>query len=307
MSDPYRVLISEVMLQQTQIATVLGKGYYTKFLEKFPNVESLAEADDESLLKAWEGLGYYRRVRMLRETARHVVSEYGGKFPEAESSLLSLPGIGPYTAAALRAFSFKKRSNLVDGNVSRVLARILNDPAPVDATSTIREHRRHAYDLCDPGQPDLHHHAMMEIGQQICRPGLPHCLDCPISKYCECQEPSMLPQKKPRVGVTKIEENAIFVRNQRGEILLQKEMGKRRSGLWKLPLRSSEFCSDFERVYESTYQITRYRVLLRVFQLDGIDVDSLEVGEKWIPRDRVEILPFAAPFRKAIDILCADL
>jgi A/G-specific adenine glycosylase len=104
--DPYAILVSEVMLQQTQIATVLGKGYYTKFLQTFPDVEVLAGADDAVLLKAWEGLGYYRRVRMLRETARAVIAEHGGVFPEDVEMLMKLPGIGRYTAGALRAFVF---------------------------------------------------------------------------------------------------------------------------------------------------------------------------------------------------------
>ncbi|RPJ32619.1 MAG: A/G-specific adenine glycosylase, partial [Verrucomicrobiaceae bacterium] len=120
------------MLQQTQIATVLGKGYYTRFLAAFPDVETLAAADDAALLKAWEGLGYYRRARMLRETARAVIAEHGGRFPHELDALLKLPGIGRYTAGALRAFAFGLPAVLVDGNVSRVLSRLMDFSAAVD-------------------------------------------------------------------------------------------------------------------------------------------------------------------------------
>lgn len=134
-TEPYAILISEVMLQQTQIATVLGKGFYTRFLETFPDVQSLAEADDERLLKAWEGLGYYRRVRMLRETARAVIGRHEGKFPTDTLVLMELPGVGRYTAGALRAFAFNLPAALVDGNVSRVLSRVMDFSDPVDGAS----------------------------------------------------------------------------------------------------------------------------------------------------------------------------
>jgi len=124
--DPYAVLVSEVMLQQTQLATVLGKGYYGGFLAVFPDLEALAAADDERLLKAWEGLGYYRRARMLRETARAVIARHGGEFPREVADLLELPGIGRYTAGAVRAFAFELPGAVVDGNVTRVLARLMD-------------------------------------------------------------------------------------------------------------------------------------------------------------------------------------
>ena len=128
-SDPYAILVSEMMLQQTRVATVLGKGYYTRFLAEFPDVGALAAADDTRLLKAWEGLGYYRRARMLRDAASAVLDIHRGVFPSGEKELLALPGIGPYTAAALLSFCFGKPSALVDGNVSRVLSRLMDDPA----------------------------------------------------------------------------------------------------------------------------------------------------------------------------------
>ena len=160
-SEPYPILVSEMMLQQTRIATVIGKGFYTRFLEKFPTLPSLAAADDESLLKAWEGLGYYRRARLLRSAAAAVIERHAGIFPSSEAELLALPGIGSYTASALLAFAFGKCSALVDGNVSRVLSRLMDDHSPIDSGPTIRRHRQWAGDMCAPAYPAIHHQAMM--------------------------------------------------------------------------------------------------------------------------------------------------
>jgi|AntRauTorckE6833_2_1112554.scaffolds.fasta_scaffold06517_4 A/G-specific adenine glycosylase len=304
--QPYPVLVSEIMLQQTQVATVLGKGYYTRFLEKFPDLSRLAEADDESLLKAWEGLGYYRRARMLRETARTIMESHQGIFPETEAGLLALPGIGPYTAAALLAFAFEQRSGLVDGNVSRILARLMDDPASIDSSAAIKKHRQWAFDLCDPTRPSRHHHAMMELGQRICRPGLPACEVCPVAGFCKCSDPSQLPKKKPRAGTTNIEEHALWARDAEGRVLLQMESGKRRNGLWKLPLRAPGKCSGFEKIYEATYAITRYRVALKIFLPTPGEAIPLQAHEQWITLDRLSELPMAAPFRKALDQLLED-
>lgn len=299
--EPYPVLVSEMMLQQTQIATVLGKGYYTGFLEKFPDLDSLAKADDESLLKAWEGLGYYRRARMLRETARAILDRHAGKFPEDEGELLDLPGIGPYTAAALMAFAFGKPSGLVDGNVSRVFSRLMADASPVDDHAVIRKHREWALELCDPKDPAIHHHAVMELGQTLCRPGLPACESCPVANYCACEKPEQLPNKKPAAAITRMDEHAIFCRDRSGRILLHRESGNRRNGLWKLPLRSLQECEHLPLIYEAVYAITRYRVMLKVFLMDHEDTMNLLDGDEWIPPERCNELPFAAPFRKAIE------
>ena len=134
--DPYAILVSEVMLQQTQVATVLGRGFYTRFLERFPDTATLAAVDDDALLKAWEGLGYYRRARMLREAARAVEQGHGGRFPETFDEILALPGVGRYTAGAVLSFAFGKPSPVVDGNVARVLSRVLDSADPIDAGPT---------------------------------------------------------------------------------------------------------------------------------------------------------------------------
>lgn len=301
--DPYAILVSEMMLQQTRVATVLGKAYYTRFLAAFPDPESLAAADDTHLLKAWEGLGYYRRARMLRAAAAAVVADHGGLFPDGEKQLLALPGIGPYTAAALLSFSFGKPSALVDGNVSRVLSRLMDDAASIESSATVRKHRQWALRLCDPDDPRSHHYAMMELGQTICRPGMPLCEMCPVTRFCKTREPEKLPVKKKAPAVTDITEHAIWLQDSEGNMLLHHETGTRRNGLWKLPLRSADSCSVLPQLFEITYPITRYRVTLKIH----IAQTCLpEKGDEWIGQERLESLPLAAPFRRALNRLLSD-
>jgi A/G-specific adenine glycosylase len=301
--DPYAVLVSEMMLQQTRVAHVLGKGYFTRFLGEFPDVRSLAAADDSRLLKAWEGLGYYRRARMLREAAAAVVREHGGVFPEDEAALLALPGIGPYTAAALLSFAFGKPSALVDGNVHRLLSRLMDDVEPIDSTATRRRHSDWARFLCDLENPRRHNYAMMELGQTLCRPGVPRCETCPVARFCKAREPRNLPVKKKRAAATEITEHAIWLRDARGRILLHRESGSRRHGLWKLPLRMASECAETEILFTDTYTITRYKVTLHVHGAEG---HAPGEGDEWVLPGGLEALPMAAPFRRALVRLLAD-
>lgn len=306
--DPYEVLISEVMLQQTQIATVLGKGYYTRFLDAFSDVESLAAADDATLLKAWEGLGYYRRARMLRDTARAVIDRHDGKFPDDLEALLALPGIGRYTAGALRAFAFGLPAVLVDGNVSRVLARLMDFSEPVDSTAGQKQIWDWARNLANDKQPRIHHAALMELGQKICRPGAPDCLACPVASFCRTREPATLPVKTRKVTITEVDEHALWLRDSAGRLLMQHESGKRRTGLWKLPVRDAKEISHLPVISEHVYGITRYRVRLRVHQ-GGLANSRFQpaAGEEWVDLAGLTDLAMAAPFRRALEGLLADL
>lgn len=305
--DPYAILVSEVMLQQTQIATVLGKGYYVRFLERFPDLARLAAADDRSLLKAWEGLGYYRRARMLRETARAVIERHEGCFPHELDALMELPGIGRYTAGALRAFAFGLPAVVVDGNVSRVLARIMDFADPVDQTAAIRQLWSWAEILADPEHPREHHAAMMELGQTHCRPGLPDCLACPVSRFCHTQNPDALPAKKNKPSITELEEHAIWVRGDDDHLLLHHESGPRRTGFWKLPLREASALTGHPVISQSHYPITRYRVSLHVHQAQPHEaIASPREGDSWIAVDDLPDLPLAAPFKRVILALIED-
>ncbi|MEO5714695.1 MAG: A/G-specific adenine glycosylase [Luteolibacter sp.] len=299
--DAYAVLISEVMLQQTQIATVLGTGFYTRFLETFPDVESLAAAEDERLLKAWEGLGYYRRVRMLRETARAVIADHGGRFPTELEPLMKLPGVGRYTAGALRAFAFDLPSAVVDGNVARVLSRVMDFSAVVDDTAGQKQMWEWAEALADPQRPRIFNSALMELGQTVCRPGVPDCLSCPVAGFCKTREPDSLPVKKKKTAVTAVDEHALWIRDGEGRLLLHREGGKRREGLWKLPTREAAEISALPVLDESLYTITRYRVTLRVHDGAGLK-KRFRPGEDevWQEADVVMALAMPSPFRRVI-------
>lgn len=301
-TDPYAILVSEMMLQQTQIATVLGKGFYQRFLQVFPDVAALAVADDERLLKAWEGLGYYRRARMLRETARVVSACHGGCFPQDWENLLALPGVGRYTAGAVRAFAFDLPGAVVDGNVARVLARLFDFREPVDDTTGRKQLAAWAEMLENPAAPRTYNSALMELGQTHCRPGTPDCAACPVKRHCRAEEPATLPVKRRPPPVTAVDEHALWRRDRDGRVLLHRASGGRRTGLWQLPLRDAAAIAHLPVVAELDYSITRYRVRLRVHRPPRGNPDLLP-DEAWISAADLVRLPLAAPFRRALNQL----
>jgi A/G-specific adenine glycosylase len=179
-ADPYRVWLSEVMLQQTTVKAVIP--YYEAFLRRWPTVEALAAANLDDVLAAWAGLGYYSRARNLHACARTVVEQHGGRFPRAEPALQGLPGIGPYTAAAVAAIAYGLRATPVDGNVERVVARLFAMPLPLPRAKP--ELRRLAERLTPARRAGDHAQAMMDLGATICTPKRPSCLMCPIAAFC---------------------------------------------------------------------------------------------------------------------------
>jgi A/G-specific adenine glycosylase len=275
-ADPYAILVSEVMLQQTQVRTVLERGFFTRFLERFPDTAALARADDDALLKAWEGLGYYRRARMLRAAARAIETEHGGAFPGNHDALLALPGVGPYTAGAVASFAFGEARPIVDGNVARVLSRLFDIAEPVDASATQARLWKLAGELLDPAAPALHNSALMELGQTFCRPGQPDCGGCPVARFCRCREPRTLPVKSRRTAVAAVDEDLVWARRG-GRLLLCKQVAGRRAGMWRLP----EGRGRGAVLYQAKYAITRYRVTMRVRR--AAPGRAPRPGEKWQP------------------------
>jgi A/G-specific adenine glycosylase len=158
--------------------------------------------------------------------------------------------------------------------------------------------------LCDPENPRRHHYAMMELGQTICRPGVPRCEVCPVAKFCQATKPQDLPVKKKRAAITEISEHAIWIHDHEGRVLLHRESGSRRNGLWKLPLRSEGECAVSKLIFSDTYTITRYKVTLHVHEGAGHLPGE---GDEWISRDELAFLPMATPFRRALLRLLADL
>ncbi|MBC7172514.1 MAG: A/G-specific adenine glycosylase, partial [Polyangiaceae bacterium] len=180
--DPYAIWVSEVMLQQTRVETVIP--YYERFLTRFPTPAALAEAEEDAVLAAWSGLGYYRRARMLHAGAREVVATYGGAVPEAREARLALPGVGRYTAGAIGSIAFGKPEPIVDGNVARVLSRVRFIETPPGRADTERRLWDEAERLVYGERPGALNQALMELGATVCTPSSPRCTECPIARAC---------------------------------------------------------------------------------------------------------------------------
>lgn len=180
--DAYLIWLSEIILQQTRVEQ--GMEYYLKFAKTFPTVKHLAKADNEKVMKLWQGLGYYSRARNLHTTAKIITDKYKGRFPSDYNDILSLKGIGEYTAAAIASFAFNKTHAVVDGNVYRVLARVFGIATPIDSTQGKKEFYQLANELIDKKNPAAHNQAIMELGATQCKPVNPDCSVCPLNKMC---------------------------------------------------------------------------------------------------------------------------
>ena len=183
--DPYHVLVSETMLQQTQVATVIP--YYQRFLEKFPTFQSLADADTQDVLRLWQGLGYYSRARNLQAAAREVVSRFGGKVPTNLDDLLTLPGVGRYTAGAIASIAHNLRVPILDGNVARVLCRLDAIESDPRDKSTNQHLWFRAEEILPHSRLGDFNSALMELGATVCTPRNPQCLVCPVREHCQAR------------------------------------------------------------------------------------------------------------------------
>ncbi len=235
--DPYRIWLSEIMLQQTQVATVVG--YYERFLERFPTVHDLAAAPLDDVLKCWEGLGYYSRARNLHRAAQLVASEHDGAFPTTAAALAKLPGVGRYTAAAIASIAHDEPAAVLDGNVKRVLARLLAVTDSIDERGTLDRLWQAADTLLSRRRPGDHNQAVMELGARVCTPRQPQCLLCPVSRWCGARAQGVeqqLPVRAPKRAVPEIAAAAGLVCDAGGRLLLirQPERGLL-GGLWALP------------------------------------------------------------------------
>jgi len=234
--DPYAIWISETMLQQTRVETVIP--YYQRFLERFPNVETLADADQEDVYSYWAGLGYYSRARNLHASAKRVVDDFGGALPERASALRSLPGVGRYTAGALASIAFDQPEAIVDGNVKRVLARRLGIRDDVaDKTVEDRLWAEAAMLARGPRPGDLNQ-ALMELGATVCTPRSPACGACPLRRSCDARQAGdaeELPRKSAKVRIQSLRGVAVWLERQGRVLAVKRPAGGLLGGLWELP------------------------------------------------------------------------
>lgn len=295
-TDPWAILVSEVMLQQTTIPTVLAR--YDAWMRRFPTPAHLAGVSEEQALRSWEGLGYYRRVRALQATARTIVRDYDGSFPREEKELRNLPGIGSYTAAAVLSFAYNQPAPLIDANVARVLARMYNDPTPIDTTAGRRLLNERATQLLHRSNPRAYNSALMELGQTICTPNHPECDICPVQFCCRAEHPELLPVKTAKPSVTLAEHWDIWLFTPRGLLMEQQPPTARHAGMFRLPRRPQSIAESFPHLCDQSYSVTRYKVT-RHLHLAPPSLESLP-GEQFIPVDRLSDVPMASPDRKLI-------
>ncbi|MGD8273756.1 MAG: A/G-specific adenine glycosylase [Desulfobacterales bacterium] len=235
-SNPYHIWVSEVMLQQTQVNTVLN--YYRRFIKAFPSIKRLSQADLQSVLKIWEGMGYYARARNLHRAAQRISQHHGGRIPDTWDAFHSLPGVGDYIAAAVLSIAFERPYAVVDGNVKRVLARLHKISAPVNQSQSYSHFKSAADTLLDVKQPGTFNQAVMELGALICKPRNPECDACPLNQLCRAyqtrqvahfpkrQKRTATPQYHIAVGVV-FKNDRVLITQRRPEGLL--------GGLWEFP------------------------------------------------------------------------
>lgn len=232
--DPYRALVSEAMLQQTQVSRVLEK--YQPFLDRFPTAAALAEADEDDVLAAWSGLGYYRRARLLQGAARKIVEDHGGKVPSDVDELRSLPGVGRYTAGAIASIVFDRSAPIVDGNVSRVLLRFEGKDAGAGDPEAVAWSWDRAASLAEAAAKQdsvaIFNEGLMELGATVCLPAGPRCEKCPLKSACVARKEGSqeeIPRARPRAKRKTVHHAVALIESERGEILVEKRPS---TGLW---------------------------------------------------------------------------
>jgi A/G-specific adenine glycosylase len=299
--NPYAVLVSEFMLQQTQVATVLR--YYRDWFERFPNFVVLAKASESAVLHAWQGLGYYARARNLHATAKIVVDQHGGRFPHSIEQMQQLPGVGKYTAHAIATFAFNQSVPIIEANTSRVLARLFNLRRPIDSTAGRAELWNTAAPLVPTGSPATYNSALIDLGALVCLPGRPKCGVCPVKRFCKTPHPELLPLKRTRPATEKSIEQHLFVRRKKR--LLLAKAGTRWRGMWILPPIGHDCLkrpTSSPPIYQSDFAFTHHKITLQVFTSRGHKRDNRD-QQRWFSGSALRSIPIPSPHRRAIEQL----
>ena len=238
--DPYLIWVSEIILQQTRVEQ--GLPYYERFIAAFPTVADLALAEQDKVLRQWQGLGYYSRARNMHAAAKHIVSELSGQFPRSYDELLKLKGVGPYTAAAIASFAFGETKAVVDGNVYRVLSRFFDIEHPIDSSKGKKYFEKLANELIPNSRPADFNQAIMDLGATICMPKRPKCENCYLSKWCVAFKDGsiqMLPKKKKKTNKRERFFNYLVIEYNGGYFLRQRQSKDIWKGLYEFPLIES--------------------------------------------------------------------
>ena len=299
--SPYAVWVSEIMLQQTTVKTVCG--YFEKWMERFPTLQSLAESSLDDVLLLWQGLGYYTRAKKMHACAREILEKHAGVFPRSRAELLKLPGIGPYTASSISAFAFNLPETVVDGNVIRVLARYYGMTEEVDR-DTITPF---AEKLTPQEEGGNYASAIMDLGATICTPKTPDCANCPWQNNCIARQQGIqgkIPllkktQKKQKNGAVFIltdKQNRLFIRKRPGKGLL--------SGLWELPWTedgSFPFAANWKNTGKTIRHIfTHIDLTLQLYKSSSVSPEEFEKSGIFVPREKLSEYAFSTLMKKVL-------
>lgn len=314
-TDPYKIWVSEVMLQQTRVDTVIP--YYERFIKKYPTMDDLAYANEEELLKMWEGLGYYSRARNLQLGVKEVVEKYNGVVPDNRHNISKLKGVGPYTAGAILSIAYNKPEHAVDGNVMRVLSRVLHITEDISLPKTRKIFEEAVEQLIDPEDPSAFNQGLMDLGAQICTPTSPKCLLCPVREYCVGFFEGVadkLPVKTKKIK-NKIEKYNIYIAiDENGNYLVEKRPSEGLlANMWQFPMIKIE--QDFEKTYNVQITIVEksFYQLKHVFSHLTWEMDchlvklksihSVPENSELLPFEKLNDLPMPVPMIKILNVL----
>ncbi len=321
---PYRVLISEAMLQQTQVATVVP--YFHRFLQKFPTVADLAGADEQDVLRAWQGLGYYSRARNLRAAAQVIVRNHAGRVPNTVEALRTLPGVGAYTAGAVASIAYNCRAPIVDGNVARVLCRVDRIETDPRDKATLAILWRRAEEILPPARLGDFNSSLMELGATVCTPRSPQCLICPVSAHCEASAAGVqdrIPAPRKATATPLLHRDVLCVRGTRDGsdawLIEQRPANGRWAGMWQFVTvergkRPSEktvakligvSVDKPKLIGAATHALTHRRYAFDVYLCTARNAceASQERPRKWVTRAELDLYPLPRPHLKVARML----
>lgn len=301
--NAYHIWLSEVILQQTRVEQ--GLPYYKKFVELYPTVEDLATAPLDQVLKLWEGLGYYSRARNLHKAAQHIVEYHQGQLPASRSALLQIPGIGPYTSAAIASFGFGLPHAVVDGNVTRIVSRIANIRGEVDRSAVKKQIEEEATNLLGDHSSAHFNRAMMDLGSKICLPRKPQCTICPVADYCQAKangDPESLPIKKPKKAKQRLTFQLLATASDMGML---KTVQRPPKGIWGglFFLPEAKSAKGIKSAGTIRHQLSHKDVHMELFYRDNEDHKTLSLAINAALSNKA----FPVPVKKLLEDLEQEL
>ncbi|SFI58832.1 A/G-specific adenine glycosylase [Thermoflavimicrobium dichotomicum] len=322
-TDPYSIWVSEIMLQQTRVDTVIP--YYERFMKQFPTIFDLAQATDEQVVKAWEGLGYYSRARNLHAAAKEVVGKYGGRVPDDLITISSLKGVGPYTAGAILSIAYNKKVPAVDGNVMRVFSRLFALTDDIASISTRKKMEKIAEHLIPDDAPGDFNQALMELGAMICTPTSPQCLFCPVQSVCNAYHQGIqeeLPRKKKAKPPQEVPVVVAWITCDEYCVVEKRENHGLLRGMWSLPtweeITEEDAVESLQNIcaekqlsikdirivgkLEHIFSHRHWKITIVAIHLEKKQ-DQLLSRWKWINIDELEQIALPNVYRKALDLL----